>query len=289
MTPQPAPLAAPREDVVARGPMERLAACAPLLAGLADGDTLPPLWHWLMFLDAAAAETLGADGHRLRGGMLAHDPALPSRMWAGGRLRLPRAARVGETLARDSAVCQTREREGRSGRLRFVTLRHVVRGADGPVVEEEQDLVFRAAARIPAPAAAPAPASAAPDGAARHRLVPDAVLLFRFSALTFNPHRIHYDRDYAREVEFYPDLVVHGPLQAILMAALLRRAAPAATLRAFAFRGHAPAFAGRALDVEAWPDPARPGAWHLRTRDAAGAVCMTAQAETEGPTMADPA
>lgn len=270
-------LAAMQRDVAARAPLERLAACHALLSDLGDGPGLPPLWHWLHFLDAAPEADLGADGHRKHGAMVAHDAALPARMWAGGRLRFAGAPEVGEAVRREARVHTISERQGSSGLLRFVTLLHVVAGEDGVLVEEEQDLVFRAPAvarRLP-PAAPPAPARAV-----THVVVPDSVLLFRFSALTFNAHRIHYDAPYASSTEHYPGLVVHGPLQVILLLALLRVAAPGATLQRFDFRGQAPAFVDRALQLEVWPDEARPGFWHLQTRDPSGALCMVAQAET---------
>jgi hydroxyacyl-ACP dehydratase HTD2-like protein with hotdog domain len=262
-----------QEDDAAWAPLARLAACHELLADVAKGPVLPPLWHWLHFLDAAPAVDLGPDGHRRRGGVVPHDPALPARMWAGGRLRFGAQPQAGARVRRETEVLGATERQGRSGKLRFMTLRHVVTGAAGMLVEEEQDLVFRApsAGRLSPPVAAPAP-----GGAVTRVVIPDAVLLFRFSALTFNAHRIHYDAAYARSAEHYPDLVVHGPLQAMLLTALLRVAAPGATLRRFAFRGQAPAFVDRALQLEAW---AEEGRWKLQTRDDSGVVCMVATAE----------
>jgi 3-methylfumaryl-CoA hydratase len=261
-----------QEDDAAWAPLARLAACHPLLADMAAGPDLPPLWHWLHFLDAASAADLGPDGHRRRGGMVPHDPALPARMWAGGRLRFRAHPRPGARVRRETSVQSVTDRQGRSGVLRFVTLRHLVTGANGVLVEEEQDLVFRQpAAPRPAPVAPPAP-----PGAVTRALVPDAVLLFRFSALTFNSHRIHYDPDYARAAEHYPGLVVHGPLQAILLAALLRVAAPGATLHRFDYRGQAPAFVDRPLQMEAWQEERR---WHLQTRNDTHGITMTATAE----------
>lgn len=263
-----------QHDVAQCAPMARLAACHPLLAGLAEGANLPPLWHWLHFLDAAPAADLGADGHRRRGGHIPLDPALPARMWAGGRLRLARVPVEGAPIRRQTRVLNIRDREGRSGKLRFVTLQHSVWDKAGLLVEEEQDLVFRAPATA---RQVPAPAPPAPDGAVLRTITPDPVLLFRFSALTFNAHRIHYDLEFARSAEHYPGLVVHGPLQIVLLTALLALAAPGATLRRLDFRGHAPAFAGHELTLLAWPVP---GHWHLQTRDPSGAVCMVAEAAT---------
>jgi 3-methylfumaryl-CoA hydratase len=274
-------------DTAHPGPMERLAACTPLLAPLAARPVLPPLWHWLLFLPAAPAADLGPDGHRRTDGLLVHNPDLPARMWAGGRLTLHRQPAVHTQITRRSRILHAKDRQGASGPLRLTTLHHALHDATGPLLEEEQDLVFRR----PAPPAPAQPAPPAPQGAVTHTILPDSILLFRFSALTFNAHRIHYDRDYARTAELYPDLVVHGPLQAILLAALLHRAAPAGVLRHFIFRGQRPAFVNRSLSLEAWPDPAQPGLWALQTRDPDGALCMTAQAtlEPSPPPGHDPA
>ena len=277
MTSHPPPPFAEHSDTARPGPADRLAACTPLLAPLACGSSLPPLWHWLLFLPAAPAADIGPDGHRLTDSLLVHDPDLPARMWAGGRLTLHRQPAFHTPVTRRSRVLHSKDRQGASGPLRLTTLHHALQDATGPLLEEEQDVVFRRPA-LPAPAQ---PAPPAPPGAVTHGLVPDSVLLFRFSALTFNAHRIHYDRDYARTAELYPDLVVHGPLQAILLAALLHRAAPAAALRHFAFRGQRPAYVDHPLSLEVWPDPAQPGRWCLQTRNPDGALCMTAQATLE--------
>jgi hydroxyacyl-ACP dehydratase HTD2-like protein with hotdog domain len=265
-----------QQDVAARAPLQRLAACHPLLGCLNDERGLPPLWHWLHFLDAAPEADLGADGHRKRGAMVAHDAMLPARMWAGGRMRFAGAPAPGDAVRRQTRVHTISERQGSSGLLRFVTLLHVVAGEDGVLLEEEQDLVFRAlaTARRSPQAAPPAPATAV-----THVVVPDSVLLFRFSALTFNAHRIHYDAPYASSVEHYPGLVVHGPLQVVLLMALLRAAAPGAALQRLDFRGQAAAFVDRPLQLEVWQNETRPGFWHLQTRDPSGALCMVAHAD----------
>jgi len=254
---------------------ERLALMAACL-DVATPDHLPPLWHWMLFADAAPGGALGGDGHRAQGGIVRLDPDLPRRMCAGGRVRFVAPVAAGEALTRETQVAAIRDREGRSGRLRFVTLRHCVFAGADLRIEEEQELVYRPAAS--AAAGPPQPAPAAPVGAHRASLLPDPVLLFRFSALTFNAHRIHYDLPYATGVEKYPGLVVHGPLQAILMAAQVERAS-GGRIAHFAYRGVSPAFAGRVLDLEAWPDGAGGQLWQAQTRDPDGAICITAQAE----------
>lgn len=188
--------------------------------GPKDGDAIPPVWHWLYFLDTTPASDLGPDGHPRRGGFLP-PVALPRRMWAGGRIEFRRALKVGEALKRDSEVIAVEPKQGKSGKLLFVTVRHTVSGAGDVAVIEEHDIVYREAAKAgePPPQARPSPQHAA----WRRELVAGPVMLFRFSALIFNAHRIHYDIDYCRDEEQYPGLIVHGPLQTVLMLDLCRR------------------------------------------------------------------
>jgi 3-methylfumaryl-CoA hydratase len=236
---------------------------------------LPACWHWALFTDPVPTRKLGRDGHRAEGGLIPCDPELPARMWAGGRIKFHRAVELGCVLRRETRIRDITEREGRSGRLRFVVLQHLVFAGEEVVIEEEQDLVYRqpAAPRMAAGAAPPAP-----PGAWRRATTPDEIMLFRFSALTFNAHRIHYDRDYATSVEHYPDLVVHGPLQAILLAGHLAACRPGLVIRQFGYRAQGPAYVNRELHLEAWPDADDADAWHLHSRDPAGAICMSAHA-----------
>ena len=237
-------------------------------APLAAGDPLPLLHHWLYFWDVRPPEGLGGDGHPARGGFLPPVP-LPRRMWAGGRLRFLQPLLLGERVTRASTIRKVETKSGRSGNLVFVTVEHQLSGAQGPAVVEQQDIVYRepAAGSTAAPAGAP-PSPSAPW---RRDVFPDPVLLFRYSALTMNGHRIHYDRPYAMHEEAYPGLVVHGPLQATLLADLATRhlKAPIST---FEFRGMSPAFEGIMLHVcgEATETGAR--AW----TEQAGAKNMTA-------------
>ena len=243
--------------------------------GVQTDQTLPPLWHWALFLDPVPAIQLGRDGHRADGALIPTDPDLPARMWAGGRVDFHGEIAIGTQLRRETTVIATKERHGSAGKLRIITLQHRIVSDAGLVIEEEQDVVTRAPtmARAPAP-----PAPPAPSDACQRSILPDEILLFRFSALTFNAHRIHYDRAYATTVEHYPDLVVHGPLQAILLAGHLLTACPGATIRTFHYRAQAPAFVNRNLQLEAWRDAGNQAAWTLQTRDPSGAVCMRAQA-----------
>jgi 3-methylfumaryl-CoA hydratase len=203
------------------------------------GTELPPLWHWLYFLPGHRQGELGPDGHARRGGFLPPVP-LPRRMWAGGRLQWHAPLRVGEAVQRKSTIASVAHKAGRSGDLVFVVVRHELRNAQGLALTEEHDIVYRAAARPGDPA--PQPQAAPADAAWSREIVPDPVLLFRYSALTFNGHRIHYDRSYVTEVEGYPGLVVHGPLIATLLVDLARRERPDARLRSFSFKAVRPTF-----------------------------------------------
>ena len=203
------------------------------------GAGLPPLWHWAYFWHTAPQSELGPDGHPRRGGFLPPVP-LPRRMWAGGRLTFSRPLQVEGDAARSSQVKSVSSKHGATGPLVFVTVRHELAQEGDICVTEEHDIVYR---EMPQPgAAAPAPKMAPAEAAWERTIVPDPVLLFRYSALTFNGHRIHYDRSYATEVEGYPGLIVHGPLIASLLLDLVRRERPAAAVTAFSFRAVQPLF-----------------------------------------------
>jgi 3-methylfumaryl-CoA hydratase len=211
---------------------------------LVAGDPLPLLHHWLYFWEVKPPVGLGPDGHPAKGGFLPPVP-LPRRMWAGGRLTFHKPLLLGAAVTKTSTIQSVTQKTGRTGTLVFVTVKHEIDAGEGVAVSEEQDLVYRdpASASLPMPVPAPAP-----DAAWREQVDPDPVLLFRYSALTMNGHRIHYDRKYAIEEEAYPALVVHGPLQATLMIALAERNL-AAPITGFSFRGQQPAFDGVPLHV----------------------------------------
>jgi 3-methylfumaryl-CoA hydratase len=262
-------------DELAHGPAVRLAAT--LDHGLpvpGAGEPLPPLWHWLAFLPAAPRSGLGADGPPARGGFLP-PVELPRRMFAGGRLAFPAPLLAGRPAVRRGEVVGVKERSGRSGDLVIVTVRYEVVQDGSPCVVEEQDLVYRGDG--PTGGAAGGPSGPEPAATPWHRVVPtDPVLLFRFSALTFNAHRIHYDAAYAREEEGYPGLVVHGPLTAILLAELVREH-EARPLASFEFRAVAPLFGGDDVHLHGTPSPDG-DAVALEARRPDGTVAMTATA-----------
>jgi len=214
----------------------------------APGTPLPPLWHWLYFLPRHRQSEIGADGHAKRGGFLPPVP-LPRRMWAGGQFEFRSPVRVGDVVERTSTIDDVTTKTGRTGTLVFVKVRHELRcnGASAPAVVEFHDIVYREAKK-PGDVEPP-PQRAEADAPWQREIVPDDVLLFRYSALTFNGHRIHYDRKYVTEVEGYPGLIVHGPLIATLLMDLLRRHAPEAEVAAFRFKAVRPTFDGRPMRV----------------------------------------
>jgi 3-methylfumaryl-CoA hydratase len=238
------------------------------------GDPLPALWHWLYFLPLAPAREISEDGHPKRGGFLPPVP-LPRRMWAGGRLEFTRPLRIGDAIERTSRILDVTTKSGRSGSLVFVTVRHEVSDTQGLALSEEHDIVYR---DPPQPgASAPTPTPAPSNHTFSREIAPDPVLLFRYSALTFNGHRIHYDRSYVTEVEGYPGLIVHGPLIATLLMDLARRQYPQAQVRKFAFKAVRPLF-----DIHRFTVCGReesPGHLALWARDHEGMLAMQATAE----------
>ncbi|MBA9001682.1 FAS1-like dehydratase domain-containing protein [Thermomonospora cellulosilytica] len=220
----------------------------------AAGDPLPPLWHWVYFLEWPAQSELGDDGHPANGHFL---PPIPdrTRMYAGGRLTFHAPLEVGTPAERTSELAGVNVKQGRSGEMLFVTVRHEIRQGGELRIVDEHDLVYRSGA---APVRHEPDTGPAAETEGPWRLVPaaDSRVLFRFSALTANAHRIHYDEPYAREVEGYPGLVVHGPLLAILMAELPRRNAPGTRVGRLAYRFRRPVFLGENVVVTGGPDGA---------------------------------
>jgi 3-methylfumaryl-CoA hydratase len=258
-------------DRVSALAVERLAAT--LECKTLEPDVLPPLWHWLLFQDWPPTRLLGADGHPQRGAFLPPLPELPRRVWGGGRVELDAPLRIGEYLTRTSRIADIQEKCGKSGRFVVVSVEHRITSAGGSQIREIQHIVYREPQRAPS---AGAPCSAAPGDAFTTEVHPDSVLLFRFSALTGNAHRIHYDQAYARE-EGYPGLVVHGPLQAIWLMGWYLQQGFAATGLCFEYRAHRPAIAGRPMRLEGWRDGS---SVRLRAVSAGGELCMSAEVTT---------
>ncbi|MBO6827639.1 MAG: MaoC family dehydratase N-terminal domain-containing protein [Sneathiella sp.] len=213
-------------------------------AALMDQDVpaptfVPPGVHWMYFLPTTKQSDLAIDGHSYKGGFL--PPVdLPRRMWAGGRIRFFRPLQSGDCVDKTSTVTSVTEKEGRTGKLVFVTVDHKISDADGVYIEEETDIVFRDAPAEGAPVKAP---ELAPNDAEFEQIItPDPVMLFRYSALTYNGHRIHYDRDYVTGEEGYPGLLVHGPLIGTLLMKLASENMPGKSLKSFDFRNQNPIF-----------------------------------------------
>ena len=245
---------------------------------VSQGAPAPLMLHWCLAQPAAPTAQLGPDGHPARGGFLPPVP-LPRRMWAGGALEFKGDIRVGETMTRRSVIRDVTVKEGRTGVLCFVTVDHEVTSGGRPVLDERQDIVYRAAEPAKPAAAAQQEAgakkpAAAPEGAHRRLVVPSPPLLFRYSALTFNGHRIHYDAPYVREVESYPGLIVHGPIQATLLAhhaEAIRGSRPSG----FGFRSLSPLFDTADFAIDAAEDGDGLKLWTARV---GGPVAMEAQA-----------
>lgn len=198
-----------------------------------DGSALPPLWHWMHFLPIYKLQDTGYDGHAALGNFLPPVP-LPRRMWAGSRLSFHTPMLIGKKLRKTSTVLNIEHKKGRSGELIFVTIRHQLFDGDTLGIDEEHDIVYREP--ISNTTLQPLPPEA-PENSQFHREInPSSVLLFRYSALTFNGHRIHYDHPFCTQAEGYKGLVVHGPLLATLLLDLLRREHPKAWVQSFEFR-----------------------------------------------------
>ncbi|TXN73682.1 MaoC family dehydratase N-terminal domain-containing protein [Methylobacterium sp. WL6] len=264
------------EDVVTRRILaEYEATLAPHLAPTADGAA-PPALHWCLAPETPRADTLGPDGHAAKGGFLPPVP-LPRRMWAGGEIETLDTLRLGDTVRRRETVRDVVMKEGRSGRLCFVTVDHAVTTERGLAIRERQDIVYREeAGRTGGPEAA---RSAPEEGFTIWSVPATPTLLFRYSAMTFNGHRFHYDRPYATDVEGYADLVVHGPMQASLLmnlaATLIGR-----TPQRFAYRGLAPMTANQVVRVCGRLDAA--GGFSGFTLDAEDRICMQASTTQAG-------
>lgn len=263
-------------DTVTAAPLGALFALLDRTDVPLPGMTLPALAHWLYCLPQPLQRDIDLDGDPKRGGFLP-PVALPRRMWAGGRLRWDREVQLGDELRRRSTIAKIDVKHGRSGALVFVTVDHAVVGPRGIVLNEQHDIVYRDA---PAAGAPPAVAVQAPtDEHFSATIEPDAALLFRYSALTSNMHRIHRDRSYAVEVERFPGIVVHGPLIATYLVDLVRRHVPGARIRAFSFKAVSPLFdihpftvCGRREGSEA------DGRVALWARNHLGELAMTAEA-----------
>lgn len=262
-------------DLLTPGPMEAMAATLDKSPSfITQEQVLPPLWHWLYFLNPARQSELAADGHAKKGDFLP-PIELPRRMWAGSRFEFHQALHGGEKIERNSTIKSINIKQGRSGQLAFVCVGHEVSGENGLALYEEHDIVYRenaiAGAQLPAAKLAPKHADF------RKSITPDPVLLFRYSALTFNSHRIHYDRAYATEAEGYPGLIVHGPLLATLLVDTLLENVNGCALSKFEFRAISPVFDLNTFQVCGCRGDSENN-YRLWIEDHQGALCMDATA-----------
>ncbi len=228
------------EETISAEPLHRMAATldqAPRI--IARGDAIPALWHWAYFLTPVRASDLGRDGHAALGEFMPPVP-LPRRMWAGGLLKFNAPLRVGDKARRESSVRDVRLKQGRTGKLCFVEVEHRIFVGDELRFSEVHNIVYR---DVKAPGEKNVLPPEAPDDTQWTReVVPNSTLLFRYSALTFNGHRIHYDLDFCRDEEGYPGLVFHGPLTATMLLELAMEQNPKQSLAGYEFRAYSPLF-----------------------------------------------
>ncbi|MEU0532305.1 FAS1-like dehydratase domain-containing protein [Amycolatopsis tolypomycina] len=263
-----------RSEVLRAAPAQALGALLDVPVPDVEDDGLPLLWHWIYLLDRPAQADLGPDGHPVRNAVPAPPEPGRRRMWAGGRVRTHGPLRCGLPATRRTKVLSVQEKQGRTGRLTFVIVGHRICQEDRLVVDEQQDLVYRDAAAGAVPDSGDQQVQQAAEDEWSIDVTP--TLLFRFSALTYNAHRIHYDRDYARDVEGYPGLVTHGPLQALVMAEAARRSGASGPLH-FDYRLVAPLFDHQGLVACAVPGS---GATETAVRDRYGRQTATGTVRT---------
>ncbi len=243
---------------------------------ITDGESLPPLWHWTYFLEGVPSRELGSDGHPARGGFMP-PVALPNRMWAGGRVSFEAPILIGSIVRKESSILNVDHKVGHSGDLVFVTVLHELKSLQGELlIREEQDIVYKDSTP---PGQSPTTAPAVEHSSRFTRTyTPTSTTLFRYSALTFNGHRIHYDVDYCRETEGYQNLVIHGPLNATMLAGYAEEIC-GNRLRNFSYRGVSPALLGNSITLHA---TLLEGRVTLYATLDDGKVCMQAEAFTDG-------
>ncbi len=244
---------------------------------LQPGDPIPPGWHWYYFHEVVPLAETGPDGHPKRGGFMPPVP-LPRRMWAGSELSFHRPITVGERLTKTSTITDVTVKKGTAGTLCFVTARHEIAGVGGLATVEDHTTVYLGEAAPGAGAPKPPPAPA--EAVWKRAIHPDPVMLFRYSAVTMNSHRIHYDHAYVTEFEGYPGLVVHGPLTTTLLLDLFRREMPDARPTRFKVRAVSPLFDTHDFTVEGAPGEAGTALLWALNHD--GGLSQSAEIEFEG-------
>ncbi len=262
-----------RSETIDESVMQAMAAAMDLDRAPGIGEALPPGWQWLFFNPKVRQSELGVDGHPAKGGFLP-PVALPRRMWAGSRIQYLAELPVGAPASRKSEILKVVNKSGKRGALCFVTVRHTTASNGVDSIIEEQDIVYKEATPPGSPLSAPKPHE---DKASwSQTVVPTTPLLFRYSALTFNGHRIHYDQAYARDEEAYPDLVVQGPLIATLLQRFAVQHGAGRSMVGFDFRGVTPLFVDRAFTLEGREEDANTLAIWARGPDGELATSATA-------------
>ncbi|MGL4975255.1 MAG: FAS1-like dehydratase domain-containing protein [Bosea sp. (in: a-proteobacteria)] len=258
------------EDVIGLNQARLMAATIDMdPADIQADQPLRPLWHWIFFLEGFRPTELGRDGHPARGGFLPPVP-LANRMWAGGEVQFHGPISIGARVLKKSTISSIKLKPGSSGPLVFVAVTHELIDNGRLLITERHDIVYR----NPVPGSSAKKIPELPAAAIERDFLPNATMLFRYSALTFNGHRIHYDVDYCRDVEGYPGLVVHGPLVATLLAGLAQDAANR-PIRSFTYRGVRPSIAGAPMTLKAQMQGTQAILW---SETATGVVGMTATA-----------
>jgi 3-methylfumaryl-CoA hydratase len=262
-------------DTISTGQLAKIAATFDRPAPSTDpGQTLPPGWHWAYFAEITPLSGIGRDGHQALGEFLP-PITLPRRMWASGDLRITKPLSIGETVEKTSTILSVEEKMGRSGKLVFVRVGHDFSGNMGADMHEEHQIVYRDAPAPNAPAPTPLIPSHTPD--VSHTLSASTVQLFRYSAITFNSHRIHYDVDFCRDQEGYDGLIIHGPLTATLLMDLAQKQAPGKQLKTFTFRAISPLTHIHEFSIHA--TNAENGQVSVWASNHHGELAMTAEAE----------
>jgi len=261
-----------REDDITLFPAQALAAALDDPEVPQKGDSLPPFWEWMYFLPTPSASATGRDGHPDKGGFLPPVP-LPRRMWAAGEVECHEPLIIGSPAKRISTIDSVDLKEGSTGTLVFVNVRHEIEQNDRLCIRQVQNIVYREqpSERAALPTGKPAPQ----DAQFARSVQANPVLLFRYSALTYNGHRIHYDRDYAVNEELYPALVVHGPLLVTLLLDLKRRKLPQAQLKSYTFRAVRPTFDNQTFSLAGKQDGTALSLW---SADEDGYLGMSIQA-----------
>lgn len=267
-----------RTDYISPDVLNRMSLTLDYDLTFEKADIVPKLWHWLFFLPHVKASETGPDGHPKTGGFIPSIEGLDRRMWAGSRFWFHDELYASQNARKESKVVSVTEKQGRSGKLGFVLVRHEVYQDDRHILSEEHDIVYKQAPESDTTVADVNASLSAPLKTAQwsETIEPNPVLLFKYSALTFNGHRIHYDRDFSKNDFGFPGLVVHGPLMATLLIELVRKNMPDAKVLEYSFRAKGPVFDFQTFKVQGCKEKEMVSLWAVND---SGLETMTAQAK----------